>query len=423
MKTAKILHLLTLALIIGTASYSCKKKGCTDPTADNYDFEAEKDDGSCIYGSGSGNVYTLGNVTTNTTLTATNIQVCSDIEVSAGLTIPAGATITMCAGAKITVQPGGYLTANGTATDPIVFRGQTQTAGFWEGIGILSNNPNNIFNYVTVKDAGTYWYWEYAGVYVGDNAKLSITNSTISNHQNTGLYFHDNALVGNFADNTFADCVTGLSLPSKLVGSIDGNSNYNYNNTCTNNFIEARYSTIGVNTTWPKTNTPILNQGTMVNAGLTISPGSVILNAQDKGFDIEGGSAYFYCVGTATEPITIKGQYSSPGYWRGIEFFESNNPNNQIKYTSIEDGGSYWYHEYSGIILHGIGGNISRLDLDYSSVNNSNNYGIWVKSGSQLFTGGAVQTTIAGVETTNSFSSNGTGSNANCTNGCKVFWQ
>ena len=26
---------------------SCGKKGCTDPTAINYDSEAEKDDGSC----------------------------------------------------------------------------------------------------------------------------------------------------------------------------------------------------------------------------------------------------------------------------------------------------------------------------------------------------------------------------------------
>lgn len=40
-----------LALIfIGLALFTaCKKKGCNDPTADNYNSEAEKNDGSCLY--------------------------------------------------------------------------------------------------------------------------------------------------------------------------------------------------------------------------------------------------------------------------------------------------------------------------------------------------------------------------------------
>ena len=37
---------LTGAVLIGT---SCKKKGCTDPTATNYNEKAKKDDGTCEY--------------------------------------------------------------------------------------------------------------------------------------------------------------------------------------------------------------------------------------------------------------------------------------------------------------------------------------------------------------------------------------
>lgn len=40
-------YLVVLALI--SAFIGCKKQGCTDPVAINYDFSAEKDDNSCIY--------------------------------------------------------------------------------------------------------------------------------------------------------------------------------------------------------------------------------------------------------------------------------------------------------------------------------------------------------------------------------------
>ena len=52
-KTTKMKTLLnaTAALLIfGTLLTSCtKNKGCTDPAATNFDVEATKDDGSCLY--------------------------------------------------------------------------------------------------------------------------------------------------------------------------------------------------------------------------------------------------------------------------------------------------------------------------------------------------------------------------------------
>lgn len=48
-KMNKTLSLLAIsALLLGTAA-SCKKKGCTDPSAVNYSTEAKKDDGSCKF--------------------------------------------------------------------------------------------------------------------------------------------------------------------------------------------------------------------------------------------------------------------------------------------------------------------------------------------------------------------------------------
>ena len=40
---------LLLVLLLGTAATSCKKEGCTDDTANNFDAEAKKDNGTCTY--------------------------------------------------------------------------------------------------------------------------------------------------------------------------------------------------------------------------------------------------------------------------------------------------------------------------------------------------------------------------------------
>lgn len=46
MKTLFSILLLSIALI---GFNSCKKSGCTDPQADNYDYDANDNDGSCTY--------------------------------------------------------------------------------------------------------------------------------------------------------------------------------------------------------------------------------------------------------------------------------------------------------------------------------------------------------------------------------------
>ena len=49
-------YLSLVLLVAGLGFASCKKKGCTDPTADNYSEEAKKEDNSCTYSDKYGTV-------------------------------------------------------------------------------------------------------------------------------------------------------------------------------------------------------------------------------------------------------------------------------------------------------------------------------------------------------------------------------
>lgn len=409
--------LTILFLTLSFVAVSCKKEGCTDPLATNYSKKANHDDGSCIY-----NGVTPGttvNVTENievpTTWSAATIKVCGNIHVSAALTINPGVTVIMCASASLEIMESGSINAVGTAVNPIAFKGEVATKGYWEGIHIRSNNPNNQFDFVTVSDAGSYWLWEYANVSLASSAKLSIKNSTISNSERYGLFAAEGSSFPAFQNNTFSNnTLAGLNISVDQAGSIDSGSNYNSGNG--EDFINVRGGTIGINQTWPKTTTPFLVVGSVtVNAGLSISPGATILMESDAILDIME-SGYFSALGTASQPITIRGRYTSPGYWESIHI-RSNNPNNKMTYVTIMDAGSYWFYEYSAIYVAG------RLEMDNCAISNTNSWAMVVGSSASIICAGASQTTSVGVQSTNTLSGNGVGPDADCIGGgCTVLF-
>jgi hypothetical protein len=49
----------------------------------------------------------------------------------------------------------GSFTAIGTATNPIIIEGLDNTAGFWDGIYMMSNSPKNNMQYCTIRDGGS----------------------------------------------------------------------------------------------------------------------------------------------------------------------------------------------------------------------------------------------------------------------------
>ena len=158
----RILSLITLSLILLLAS--CKKEGCTDPTAINYNIHAETNDGSCEYEASSQLQVITDNIVENTTWTKDKTYVLANrVTVLDGvtLTIEPGTVIKGEAGTgpnatALIIAIGGKLIAEGTESEPIIFTsiadgivsGQIVSPnldpnlnGLWGGLIVLGNAP------------------------------------------------------------------------------------------------------------------------------------------------------------------------------------------------------------------------------------------------------------------------------------------
>lgn len=156
----KLLFILSVPLIL----ISCRKPGCTDPTAINYNVNAEKDNGTCEYEPINSNIVKSGFITQNETWTANNIyELAGKVIVESGitLTIEPGTIIKGREGSgtlasALVIAKGGKINIVGTPTQPIIFTSTLDNIqvgelvgtnlteydnGLWGGIIILGDAP------------------------------------------------------------------------------------------------------------------------------------------------------------------------------------------------------------------------------------------------------------------------------------------
>ncbi|GAB4375947.1 MAG: hypothetical protein Kow0075_02660 [Salibacteraceae bacterium] len=193
------LVLTTVILGLAVISTSCKREGCTDPDAINYDSKAKKDDGTCEYNNNSdGNTQRVTeNITEDQTWTKDKVYVLGGrITVTEGatLTIEPGTIIKGEAGTganatALLIARGAKIMAEGTAEAPIIF---TSVADEITPEDVAAGNfssPN------LDPDINGYW----GGVIILGRARISASNDNgdVSEVQIEGIPTSDpNGLYG-----------------------------------------------------------------------------------------------------------------------------------------------------------------------------------------------------------------------------------
>jgi hypothetical protein len=137
-------------------------------------------------------------------------RITNDIELTSGsdVEIAPGTEIIMAADIRLLVgwnSNPAKLVAVGTSTEPILFVGQTSTAGYWNGITFsASADATSELEYVTIANAGKAG----SAALVLDRA-ISVTNTTIDNSAGAGIEKTAGDATDYSVSNTFTNVAQG----------------------------------------------------------------------------------------------------------------------------------------------------------------------------------------------------------------------
>jgi hypothetical protein len=423
-----------LVLIVSLLGCS-KKKGCTDSKATNFDSSAKKDDGSCVFAPSSSGIV-LVDVTSDRILTNTDSEIDyilnSEIDVSAKLTIEPGVVIQCSNGGGMIVSGGaGALKAIGTVAAPITFKSSNGEKGSWKGILFQSsNNVENELTYCIIADGGSGSFdgnaTKKGNIQLYGTSQLKLRNTSVNNSASFGIKTDQFSAItfSAFLNNSFNNNADApMKIVDKMVASLDGvGTTFSGNGKNYIHIIADDFEGIGADVVWKKQNIPyaFFNEGDDLVCGYYTTSGSITLNAgvtllmgPDSRIvigDNTNNTGYLKCLGSAAEPVTIKGVQEQAGSWNGI-LVGTTSINNIWTYTNVSHGGAAGITnnipKKTNILIGG-----SEFDNAYLSVSNcttNNSFGC----GYVLTTPYNASTTIT---LSGSFTGTGNATALNCTN-------
>ena len=305
------------------------------------------------------------------------------VDITSAFTIEPGVVIEFQNNAGLGIYDAGTITAVGTSADPIIFRGTSQTQGFWRGVHLETRSVLNNLEHLTIQDAGSNYVYccnEPATLFL-KNAQLSMTNVSIANGAALGIYMGAGTEFASYSGNSITSH-TGAPISAELasLGDLDGlGSSYTGND---ESYIEVRATNVAEETELVKVDVPYRLEGSVldVTEPLTIGPGVELIIEENGGIGVYD-SGTLTLNGTDSEPIVIRGVDPVAGYWRGIHI-ETVGLANKFTYANISDAGSnyvYCCNDAATVFLKG-----GRLEMTNTTLSNGDAYGLFANAGAEL---------------------------------------
>jgi len=295
------------------------------------------------------------------------------------LTLAPDTTLKFESGTGINTNTGGSLTANGTASQPILFTGVEQTEGFWRGLLFsFSNSSRNSLDHATVEYGGSSGD---ANIDISSSStsstRISITNSTIRHSSGYGVVIDDDSFIDEFSGNTITLNNMPVRIESDAVSSLSADNVYTGN---TEDAVLVDASSINQSATWDTLDVPyVIDSPLTVNETLTLSRGTTMIFEAGARLSVNADGALI-AVGSQAEPILLTGAEQTPGFWGGLRYFFSSSPQNRLEHVVIEYGGSATNND-ANLNADSTTSSPSRISVSNVVLRNSLDYGFSFDSG------------------------------------------
>jgi len=271
-------------------------------------------------------------------------RVNCQLALNGDVTIEPGTVIEFATDAGFKITKNGSLASNGNSSTPVELTGVDKTKGSWSGVIFDSDDTKNKLIYTNISYAGGKPFnsnGDHGAVIIWSGTRVTLQNCNITNAMHYGLNANYHGANITLENNSFKGNDVPMHLNGSLLSVPSSSDDYTGNE---KDVVELRFytSTISNAATWHKINVPYLTKGAtnlVINADVTIEPGTDIMMGQGTGIKVneKGG---LKILGTASAPITFRGEHETPGAWAGIGYHFTANPINEVGHARIMHAGA-----------------------------------------------------------------------------------
>jgi len=321
---------------------------------------------------------------------------CDEYLVTSSVSVENGATLTVEPGTRVvfaqntdlTVEEDSALSAVGSCGSPIVFTGEQQTRGYWDGIQLYeADQLLSELTYCIVEYGGGdrfTWAPVAGNIVVLEGARASITNSAVRESAGYGVVLDSDVTVDAFTDNVVTANDDGAAYGyGQVAGFLDDSSSYAGND---EDVVVLAGGTLTSDDeiTWDAIDVPYrvsAGNDVTVNGHLTVAPGTTVEFGQNAYMTMnDDGPGRLTAVGMDPEteesmPITFTGEQETRGYWDGIQFYGTDRTENQLMNCVVEYGGGDRF-TWAGVAANVVVMEGSRVRIDNTAIRESGGYGV-----------------------------------------------